>query len=58
VRLLQDRSIPLAMADQFIAEADERFPHPPFDVVDLDASHSPFISRLVELAEIFAALAQ
>lgn len=58
VRLLQDRSIPLAMADQFIAEADDRFPHPPFDVVDLDASHSPFISRPVELAEILAALAQ
>jgi hypothetical protein len=33
-------------------EADERFPHPPFDVVDLDASPSPFISRPVELAPL------
>ncbi|QYC37810.1 Alpha/beta hydrolase family protein [Nonomuraea coxensis DSM 45129] len=41
---------------KFIAEADAAFPDNPTSVVTLDASHSPFLSKPGELADILIPL--
>jgi len=58
IRLLRDLSIPVAMADQFIAEADGRFPQQRFDIKTLDADHSPFLSQPAALAAMLTTIVQ
>lgn len=48
----RDNAIRPALQRRMIAEADLAFPGNPTTVVELDASHSPFLSRLGELADI------
>jgi pimeloyl-ACP methyl ester carboxylesterase len=45
VRCSADRAILPALQTRFIAEADAAFPENPTRVVDLDSSHSPFLSQ-------------
>lgn len=42
VRLTEDRALPLALQDRFVADADAVFPDNPFDVHDLRSSHLHF----------------
>lgn len=51
VRLARDRTLPIAMQDRLIREADERFPSNPFVVRTLDASHAGFVFRSEEVAD-------
>lgn len=51
VRLTEDRSLPIAMQDRLIREADELTPGNPFQVHTLDASHAGFIHRSEEVAQ-------
>ncbi|MFF0373807.1 alpha/beta fold hydrolase [Actinoplanes missouriensis] len=53
----RDRTIPLALQELFIAQADAAFPANPTSVVALDASHSPFLSMPDRVAEIIAGVA-
>jgi pimeloyl-ACP methyl ester carboxylesterase len=55
VRTTQDRTIPLALQDRMIAEADAATPANRFDVRTLPSSHSPFASMPDDLAEILVA---
>ncbi len=57
VRLTGDRSIPPALQDRFIKEADALTPDNPFDVRSVDSSHSGFLVRGTEVAGILAELA-
>lgn len=57
VRLTGDRSIPLALQDRFIEEADALTPDNPFDVHALDSSHTGFLIRPTETATLLANLA-
>jgi pimeloyl-ACP methyl ester carboxylesterase len=50
VRCSADRAILPALQNRFIAEADAAFPENPTAVVDLDTSHSPFLSQPGRLA--------
>jgi hypothetical protein len=52
----QDHTIPLAMQRLFISQADEAFPANPTRVVELECSHSPFLSMPGKVAEIVTAL--
>ena len=45
VRCAADFAIRPALQSRFIAEADASFPEQPTNVVELDASHSPFLSQ-------------
>jgi len=56
VRATEDRTIPLALQDRMIAEADAVTPRNPFGVRTLASSHSPFASMPGELAAELAAL--
>lgn len=50
LRCADDRSLPTAVQDLMIAEADTAFPGNPFTVHTLPGSHSPFAARPAELA--------
>ncbi|GAA1769088.1 alpha/beta hydrolase [Streptomonospora arabica] len=50
LRCADDRSLPAAVQDLMIAEADAAFPDNPFTVRTLPGSHSPFAARPGELA--------
>ena len=54
VRLTGDQSIPIALQDRFIAEADALTPANPFDVHSLDSGHLRALLRPSELAGILA----
>ncbi len=54
VRLTGDRSIPVALQDRFIAEADALTPDNPFQVHSLDSSHVDFLIRPGQAAKILA----
>lgn len=56
VRLTEDLSIPLALQDRFIEEADALTPDNPFDVRSLDSSHVGFLVRPGEAAALLADL--
>lgn len=47
-----DQAVPLAAQRRFISEADELTPHNRTDVRELAASHSPFLSRPGQLADL------
>ncbi|OLT48999.1 esterase [Saccharomonospora sp. CUA-673] len=60
VRLIADTSMPLALQDRLIADADAMTPARPFDVHTLDGSHVGFLVReapRAEAADLLAALA-
>ncbi|WP_229798374.1 alpha/beta hydrolase [Planomonospora parontospora] len=52
IRLTGDRSIPVAMQDRLIAEADALTPGNPYDVHTLDTTHAGFVFRAAEVAAI------
>ena len=52
VRLARDLSIPLALQDRFIREADALTPDNPFDVRTLDSSHVGFLIHPEEAAAL------
>lgn len=58
VRLTGDRSVPVALQDRFIAEADALTPDNRFDVHSLDSSHLRFQIHPLGLVEILDELAQ
>ncbi|MEV8020379.1 alpha/beta fold hydrolase [Streptomyces sp. NPDC086554] len=57
VRLADDASIPLAMQDRMIREADTLTPDNPFDVRTLEGSHLHWLVRPKPAAELLANLA-
>ncbi|WP_020498220.1 alpha/beta hydrolase [Sciscionella marina] len=57
IRLAGDRSLPLALQDRFIAEADAHLPENPFEVRTLESSHVGFLIRPARAAELLAYLA-
>jgi pimeloyl-ACP methyl ester carboxylesterase len=57
VRFTQDRLIPLALQDRFIAEADRLTPDNPTDVRSIDAPHVGPFDR-PDLVDVLAGLAQ
>lgn len=54
VRLARDTSLPLALQDRFIREADALTPDNPFDVHTLDSSHVRFLLHPLEAARLLA----
>lgn len=56
IRLSGDRTLPVAMQDRLIREADERFPEHPFTVRTIDSSHAGFVFRAEEVADALMAL--
>ncbi|MFB9884073.1 alpha/beta hydrolase [Planobispora siamensis] len=52
VRLTGDRSIPIAMQDRLIAEADALTPGNPYDVHTLDTTHAGYVFRAAGVAAI------
>jgi pimeloyl-ACP methyl ester carboxylesterase len=56
LRLAGDRSIPAALQDRFIAEADALTPDNPFDVHTLDSSHVGWLIHPREAATVLAGL--
>lgn len=56
IRLSGDRTLPVAMQDRLIREADERFPEHPFMVRTIDSSHAGFVFRAEEVADALMAL--
>ncbi|MEV0272384.1 alpha/beta hydrolase [Hamadaea sp. NPDC050747] len=52
VRLTDDQSIPLALQDRMIAEADAAVPHNPFRVHTLNSSHLGYLLRPAEIASL------
>jgi pimeloyl-ACP methyl ester carboxylesterase len=56
IRTAQDRTVPPALQDRMIAEADELTPGNRFDVHTLDSGHSAFASVPDELADLLASL--
>jgi len=56
VRCTKDQTIPLALQDRMIAEADAATPDNPFHVDTLPSSHSPFASMPDRLAALLASL--
>ncbi|MGW0195695.1 alpha/beta hydrolase [Nonomuraea sp. NPDC003201] len=52
IRLTGDRSLPIAMQDRLIAEADALTPGNPYEVHTLDTSHVGFLFRADEVAAI------
>ncbi|HET6504480.1 MAG TPA: alpha/beta hydrolase family protein [Amycolatopsis sp.] len=57
VRLTRDRSLPLALQDLFIREADALVPDNRFDVGSLESSHVGFLLHPAEAAALLAGLA-
>jgi sulfate permease, SulP family len=57
IRLTGDRSLPVAMQDRLIAEADALTPHNPYDVFTLATSHTGFLLQPAEVAGILDQLA-
>ena len=57
IRCTEDRTVPPALQDRMIAEADEATPGNRFDVRSLPSSHSPFASMPDRLAAVLDALA-
>jgi pimeloyl-ACP methyl ester carboxylesterase len=57
LRLTGDRSLPMAMQDRLIAEADALTPGNPYDVHSLDTSHVGFVFRAAEVAAILDTMA-
>jgi pimeloyl-ACP methyl ester carboxylesterase len=57
IRLSEDRTVPPALQDRMIAEADEATPGNRFDVHTLPSSHSPFASMPGRLAAVLDGLA-
>lgn len=55
IRMTEDRTVPLALQDRMIAEADAFTPGNRFEVHSLPSSHSPFASMPDRLAEVLAA---
>lgn len=58
LRLTNDTSIPIALQDRFIGEADALTPNNPFDVHSIDSSHVGFLIRPQPAAAILAGLAR
>jgi pimeloyl-ACP methyl ester carboxylesterase len=56
IRLTEDRTVPLALQDRMIADADDLTPGNRFDVHTLPSSHSPFASMPERLAAVLDAL--
>jgi pimeloyl-ACP methyl ester carboxylesterase len=56
IRLTNDRSIPLALQDKFIRDADALTPDNRFDVHSIESSHLGFMFRPQEIATILAGL--
>jgi pimeloyl-ACP methyl ester carboxylesterase len=54
IRTSEDRTIPPALQDRMIADADAATPDNRFDVRTLESSHSPFASMPDRLAEVLA----
>jgi pimeloyl-ACP methyl ester carboxylesterase len=54
VRCTRDNTVPLALQDRMIAEADAATPRNPFRVVTLESGHSPFASVPDDLAALLA----
>ncbi|MDT0270391.1 alpha/beta fold hydrolase [Streptomyces sp. DSM 44915] len=52
VRLTEDLSLPIAMQDRLIAEADALTPDNPYDVHTLTTSHAGFVLRPAEVAAL------
>lgn len=52
VRLLADRSLPLAMQDRLIEEGDKLTPENPYRVRSLDSGHAGFVLQAAEVATI------
>ncbi|WP_181770331.1 alpha/beta fold hydrolase [Amycolatopsis pittospori] len=57
IRLTRDRSMPIALQDRFIKEADALTPDNPTDVRSVEGSHVGFLMRPQEIAGILAGLA-
>jgi len=57
IRLTQDRSMPIALQDRFIKEADALTPDNPTDVHSVEGSHVGFLLRPHEIAGLLAGLA-
>ncbi|WP_043652629.1 alpha/beta fold hydrolase [Streptosporangium roseum] len=57
IRLTGDRSLPIAMQDRLITEADALTPDNPYDVHTLDTTHAGFLFRAAEVAAILDGLA-
>jgi pimeloyl-ACP methyl ester carboxylesterase len=57
IRCTLDNTIPIALQDRMIREADAFTPDNPFEVKTIEASHSPFASQPEKLAAILAGLA-
>ena len=55
IRCSEDHTVPPALQDRMIAEADEATPRNPFVVHTLASSHSPFASMPDALADVLAA---
>jgi pimeloyl-ACP methyl ester carboxylesterase len=55
VRCTQDRTVPLALQNRMIADADAATPRNPFRVDTLGSGHSPFASMPDDLAALLAA---
>ncbi|MGI5212913.1 alpha/beta hydrolase [Plantactinospora sp. CA-290183] len=56
LRLTGDLSLPLALQDRFIREADALTPENPFDVRTVESSHVGFLVRPGEVATVLAGL--
>jgi pimeloyl-ACP methyl ester carboxylesterase len=56
IRTTEDRTVPLALQDRMIAEADALTPDNPFDVRSIASSHSPFASMPDRLAGVLESL--
>ncbi|MEV4502155.1 alpha/beta hydrolase [Streptomyces klenkii] len=56
IRLTGDRTLPVAMQDRLIAEADALTPDNPYDVHTLDTSHTGFVLRPADVAGILEQL--
>jgi pimeloyl-ACP methyl ester carboxylesterase len=56
VRLTADTSLPVALQDRFIAEADALTPDNRFDVRSIESSHAGFLVRPRAVVDILAAL--
>jgi len=57
VRLTEDASLPLAMQDRLIREADALTPDNPYDVRDLSSSHLGWLVHPAPAADVLAELA-
>ena len=56
LRLLDDRSMPVALQDRLIADADKLTPDNPFDVHSIASSHAGFLVHPGQAADVLAGL--